>query len=194
VRKSVLDAIAQAKRETDVVIVAAHWGHEYVFYPEAAQVSGAKQLAAAGVDVLLGDHPHTLQPVDVIDTQGRKTLVIYSLGNFIASQGAFQAKSFTSTGAIFYVGLQRGADGRVRVSGYRYLPTISVDRDTRPAPIAAGTLQSVVAHVRQMMRDPDGARQVPANPAAIGNHVNVCAQSAAPAPQPAIRRATSSRS
>ena len=174
VRQSVLDAIAQAKRETDVVIVAAHWGHEYQFYPEAAQVEGAKALAAAGADVILGAQSHTLQPVDIIDTHGRKTLVIYSLANFLAAQGAFQAQSYTATATIFYVGLIRGADGHVRVSGYRYLPTIHVDGDTRPAPIAAGTLPGVQAHVHLMMRDPGGVHQVPPDPQAPGAHLEVC--------------------
>jgi hypothetical protein len=173
-RPEVLDAIAQAKRESDLVIVAAHWGYEYQFYPDAAQVEGAAKMAAAGADVILGAQPHTLQPVDIIDTNGRKTLVIYSLANFLASQGAFQAESFSATSAIFYVGVVRQADGAVRVTGYRYLPTIHVDDDTRPAPIPAEGYADVIEHVRLEMRDFVGARQLNPDPAALGGRVEVC--------------------
>jgi poly-gamma-glutamate capsule biosynthesis protein CapA/YwtB (metallophosphatase superfamily) len=174
VRQSVLDAVAAARQAADVVVVAAHWGYEYQFYPDGSQVEAARQLAAAGADVILGAQPHTLQPVDIIDTDGRKTLVIYSLANFVASQGAYQAETYSATATIFYVGLLRRADGSVAVSGYRYLPTIHVDNDTRPAPIMPGDLPDVVGHVRLMMRDPGGARQVAPDPAALKGKLDVC--------------------
>ncbi|MBC8077623.1 MAG: CapA family protein, partial [Chloroflexales bacterium] len=174
VLQGVLDAVAQARAAADVVVVAAHWGYEYQFYPDASQAEAARQLAAAGADVILGAQPHTLQPVDILDTNGRKTLVIYSLANFVASQGAFQAQSYSATATVFYVGLTRHADGTVTLSGYRYLPTIHVDNDTRPAPIAPGDLPDVVSHVRLMMRDPDGVRQLAPDAAAIKGKVEVC--------------------
>ncbi len=174
VRQSVLDAVARAAAETDLVIVAAHWGYEYQFYPHESQIDAARRLAEAGADIILGAQPHTLQPVDILDTGGRKTLVIYSLANFLASQGAYQAQSYAATATIFYVGIARGADGGVRVTGYRYLPTIHVDGDTRPAPIPPGAHEDVIRHVRAIMRDPAGARQVSAEPPAPGARVEIC--------------------
>src|SRR5204862_540156 len=56
--------------------------------------------------------------------------------------------------------------GSASVSGYRYLPTIHVDDDTRPAPIPAQGFDDVIAHVRQEMRDPAGARQIGSEPPA----------------------------
>src|SRR5215212_809877 len=167
IRQEVLDAIAQARQETDIVVVAAHWGYEYQFYPDTSQIAGAQQMAAAGADVILGAQPHTLQPVDILTNGARKTLVIYSLANFLASQGAFQAESFSATSVIFYVGFTRHADGSAGVSGYRYLPTIHIDDDTRPAPIPAQGFDDVIAHVRQEMRDPAGARQLGPEPPAL---------------------------
>jgi hypothetical protein len=174
IRQSVLDAIAQARQETDIVVVAAHWGYEYQFYPDQSQVDGARAMAAAGADVILGAQPHTLQPVDVIDTNGRKTLVIYSLANFIASQGAYQAAFFSNTSAVFYVGFIRHADGSVSLSGYRYLPMTMTPDDIRPVPIAAHGQERLINHVRQKMRDPHGLRQVAPNPPAPGARVEVC--------------------
>jgi len=174
VRQSILDAIAQADRETDLVLVAAHFGFEYQFYPHESQIDAARRMAEAGADVILGAQSHTLQPVDILDVGGRKTLVIYSLANFLASQGAFQASAYSATSVIFYVGLARGADGQVRVTGYRYLPIMHIDNDTRPAPIQPGSADDVIAHVRMMMRDPGGLRQVsPASPAS-GAIIPVC--------------------
>jgi hypothetical protein len=172
VRQEILDAVALAAAETDLVVVAAHWGFEYQFYPDASQVDAARALAAAGADVILGAQSHTLQPVDLLDVGGRKALVIYSLANFLASQGAFQAAYFSATSTIFYVGLARAADGSVRVTGYRYLPTIHVDNDTRPAPIPAGAEPGVISHVRTILRDPAGARQVP--PETPAGRIEVC--------------------
>jgi hypothetical protein len=172
VRQEILDAVALAAAETDVVIVAAHWGYEYQFYPDASQVEAARLLAEAGADVILGAQSHTLQPVDILDVNGRKALVVYSLANFLASQGAFQAAYYSATATIFYVGLARAADGSVRVTGYRYLPTIHVENDTRPAPIPAGAEPGVISHVRTIMRDPAGTRQV--SPAPPTGRVEVC--------------------
>jgi poly-gamma-glutamate synthesis protein (capsule biosynthesis protein) len=180
IRQSVLDAIAQAQREADIVIVAAHWGYEYQFYPDAIQVEGARQMAAAGADLILGAQPHTLQPVDILDTGGRKTLVIYSLANFLASQGAFQAETFSATSVIFYVGIIRRSDGSAAISGYRYLPTIHVDDDTRPAPIPPQGYEDVIGHVRMEMRDFAGARQLSPDAAALGPRVEVCPSLALP--------------
>ncbi len=172
VRQSALDAVARARREADFVVVAAHWGLEYKSYPAGWQVEGARQLAAAGADVILGAQSHTLQPVDLIDTGGRTTLVVYSLANFLASQGPLQAAHYSATSTVFYVGFVRDSSGRVRVTGYRYLPTIHVDYDTRPAPIATGKLPEVIEHVRTIMRDPAGERQVAPEPAQPG--VEIC--------------------
>jgi len=174
VRQSILDAIAQADRETDVVLVAAHFGFEYEFYPHESQIDAARRMAEAGADVILGVQAHTLQPVDILDVGGRKALVIYSLANFLASQGAFQASAYAATSVIFYVGLARSADGQVRVTGYRYLPTMHIDNDTRPAPIQPGSADDVIAHVRTIMRDPGGLRQVSPEPPAPGAIIAVC--------------------
>ena len=59
-----------------------HWGVEYQLEPNATQKEQAKYLASLGVDIIIGNHPHCLQPIEWQDD----TLVIYSLGNFISNQ------------------------------------------------------------------------------------------------------------
>lgn len=79
--------IIKAKEVADVVIVSAHWGNEYTHEPTDAQRELAEKLAMWGADVIIGTHPHVIQPVEYITNRdGRKTLVAYSLGNFISAQ------------------------------------------------------------------------------------------------------------
>jgi poly-gamma-glutamate capsule biosynthesis protein CapA/YwtB (metallophosphatase superfamily) len=81
------DEIGRAKTEADVVIMSIHWGNEYQRIPTNEQKDLANFLANEGVDIIFGSHPHVLQPMEWIDTgDGRKTFVIYSLGNFISGQ------------------------------------------------------------------------------------------------------------
>ena len=155
IRQSVKEAVAQAHRETDLVIAAIHWGDEYQFYPNAAQRQGARDLAEAGVDILLGDHPHTIEPTEILDTAGRKTLVIYSLGNFIAAQEAFQSQNYTQTALIYYVGIVKSPNSHATVTGYQYLP-VYIENDTRPTPILPGQYSAARSHVLEQMRDPTG--------------------------------------
>lgn len=87
----ILRSVALAREEgADLVIFSAHWGVEYETSPRRLlQHAIAHDLVEGGVDVLLGHHPHSLQPIEWITTRdGRRTLVAYSLGNFISNQAA----------------------------------------------------------------------------------------------------------
>ena len=74
--------IDKIKDDADVIIVAMHWGDEYTHKPNDEQKRIAKYLSSLGVNLVIGCHPHVIQPVDYVGD----TLVIYSLGNFISSQ------------------------------------------------------------------------------------------------------------
>jgi len=74
--------IERVRDKVDVVMVAMHWGAEYTHTPVQEEKTIAKYLASLGVDIVIGTHPHVIQPIDFIDN----TMVIYSLGNFISSQ------------------------------------------------------------------------------------------------------------
>jgi len=79
--------IVAAKKKADVVIVSAHWGNEYTHEPTDYQRELAEKIASWGADVIIGTHPHVIQPVEYItNPDGRQTLVAYSLGNFISAQ------------------------------------------------------------------------------------------------------------
>ncbi|MEL6346680.1 MAG: CapA family protein [Myxococcota bacterium] len=83
-------ASAEAAREAgaEIVLLSVHWGQEYKTAPHKNEVELAHALLDGGIDAIIGHHPHVLQPLEVYETQdGRRTFVIYSLGNFISGQG-----------------------------------------------------------------------------------------------------------
>jgi poly-gamma-glutamate synthesis protein (capsule biosynthesis protein) len=81
-----LEAVRAARCQADLVIVSVHWGNEYQHTPTKRQRDIAHALVTAGCDVILGHHPHVLQPAELLEVEGRKALVAYSLGNFISNQ------------------------------------------------------------------------------------------------------------
>lgn len=81
-KEQVKEDIERVKDKVDVLIVAMHWGVEYTNTPTAYEKDAAEFLASQGVNIVIGTHPHVVQPVTWIDD----TLVIYSLGNFISAQ------------------------------------------------------------------------------------------------------------
>lgn len=76
--------IEQVRDKVDVVIVAMHWGTEYSLGVSSAQAQEADYLSSLGVDLIIGAHPHVVEPMEYINDG--KTFVIYSLGNFISDQ------------------------------------------------------------------------------------------------------------
>ena len=81
--KLMLDQIAKAKElNPDLICVSMHWGEEYTATPVNSQKQIAQYLASLGVNVIIGTHPHVIEPIEYIGD----TLVIYSLGNFISAQ------------------------------------------------------------------------------------------------------------
>lgn len=79
--------IQLARQNSDVVIVSVHWGVEGSHEITQNQINLANKMANWGADVIIGTHPHVIQNADWIETEdGRKTLVAYSLGNFLNAQ------------------------------------------------------------------------------------------------------------
>ena len=76
--EKLMQTVAQAKEESDFVIVYVHWGTENQEETDWAQNKQAPELVEAGADLIIGDHPHILQRIEIIDG----VPVIYSLGNF----------------------------------------------------------------------------------------------------------------
>ena len=79
--------IQQARQISDFVVVSMHWGIEYATKNSENQTIIAQKLADWGADLIIGTHPHVLQPVEeLVAADGRKVLVAYSIGNFVSAQ------------------------------------------------------------------------------------------------------------
>jgi poly-gamma-glutamate synthesis protein (capsule biosynthesis protein) len=80
--EKIKEDIAEAKKQVDVLAVSFHWGDEYVSSPNSSQEKWGKAIIDAGADLVIGHHPHVVQPVEKYN-QG---WIAYSLGNFVFDQ------------------------------------------------------------------------------------------------------------
>jgi poly-gamma-glutamate capsule biosynthesis protein CapA/YwtB (metallophosphatase superfamily) len=121
--KRITQDITQARRLADVVILQLHYGQEYADMPNEQQKKLAHTAAEAGADIIIGHHPHVLQPMEWIETSsGRKSFVAYSIGNFIAAQDGKRHR----IGGIVQLEINkivRGASSRIELRSPSFLPT-----------------------------------------------------------------------
>ncbi len=125
--RDVIDARAAG---ADLVIVGIHWGVEYRDRPEQHMVWLGDRIVAAGADIVMGTHPHVVQPSVVRQARNeygeqRDALVIYSLGNFVSNQRVFRREG--SLIARVEV-LHCEAQNRTWISDVRFTPTWVDDR------------------------------------------------------------------
>ena len=114
--------VKEAKEISDVVIVSAHWGDENSFTPNVFQKSYAQLFADLGVDVVIGTHPHVIQPIEWVEgVEGNKTLVVYSLGNFI---GGMLTTNNAINGMIEFDFVQDHKTKEISVENVNWVPMI----------------------------------------------------------------------
>jgi poly-gamma-glutamate synthesis protein (capsule biosynthesis protein) len=83
----VIEAVKAARAQCDLLVISIHWGIEYAPAPRPEDVEVAHKMLDAGASVIVGHHPHVLQPVETYTTvDGRNTVIFYSLGNFLSNQ------------------------------------------------------------------------------------------------------------
>lgn len=110
-----------AKENADFTIVFPHWGTEYVTSADSSQKEWAQYLADNGADLIIGGHPHILQPVEEITAKdGRKVVCYYSLGNFVANMN----KPEQQLGGMAEIKIVSDASG-VHLEEAKYTVTIS---------------------------------------------------------------------
>ena len=108
----------------ELVAVCVHWGLEYQLLPSPAQRQLADFLVEQGVDMIIGGHPHVIQPMEMRRrADGSNVVVVYSLGNFISNMKTVDTRG----GAMVKVNLERDAECRAPVAsaGYRMVFTVS---------------------------------------------------------------------
>ncbi len=95
--EKMLEQVRRANEMADVVMIAMHWGDEYSTSVNAQQERLAVELSEAGADIIIGSHPHVIQPVSWVNDG--KTICFYSLGNMISAQDV-QARLVEMAGAL----------------------------------------------------------------------------------------------
>lgn len=91
INPQVIEDIKKAEEIADFTIVCPHWGTEYVHDATTQEVNFAKLMTEAGADLIIGTHPHVIQPVEWITADnGNKSLCYYSLGNFTSTQDEWE--------------------------------------------------------------------------------------------------------
>lgn len=114
-----LDALAESK--PDITIVSMHWGIENVTTPSDEQRELAQMLADCGVDVILGHHPHCLQPIEWLTGQdGNRTLCIYSLGNLLSGM----ARPINQVGGFLQFSIVSDGAGDLMIDHVSFRPTV----------------------------------------------------------------------
>lgn len=122
--------IASAKEQNvDVICVSMHWGLEYKLKPNSTQTELADFLFENGVDIILGSHPHVLEPMEkrtitLEDGTTKDGFVIYSLGNFVSGQIYANTKSTV----ILDIQITKNSDGKISIDNVKYTPVYLYDK------------------------------------------------------------------
>ena len=125
--------IAYAKdNNADVIIAFLHWGDEYSRVQAQRQEILADMLFRSGVDIILGSHPHVIQPTQTLDYDGKTKFVAYSMGNFISNQRVEtlvpyglteHVSKYTEDGIIIDIEIEKkGSTKEVSIENINYIP------------------------------------------------------------------------
>lgn len=127
--EEILGAMEQEGAEATMLYI--HWGNEYQLTNDATQKVIAQKMCDMGIDVIVGGHPHVIQPVELLTgtaDSSHKTVCIYSMGNAVSNQRREEMQNscptgHTEDGAVFTVTFEKNSVGDVYLAGVELLPT-----------------------------------------------------------------------
>lgn len=136
----------------EFIIASMHWGEEYNTYIEATQNEIAKKLNELGVDIILGGHPHVIQPYEIIcNESGHSTFVIYSQGNSLSNQSEQEIGVAESEDGIMIKFTLEKKDGNVSLKEYKIIPTWVYKEEK-----GDGTYYHKIIPVEEALANPEG--------------------------------------
>ncbi len=113
----------------DAIVFYMHWGEEYQLQPNTWQKTIAQKLCDMGVDVIVGGHPHVIQPMELLHASGsdHTTVCLYSMGNSVSNQRKEQMTGccetgHTEDGVLFYYTFTKDSDGTTTLTGVDAVP------------------------------------------------------------------------
>lgn len=116
--------VEQAKAQNvDMIVACMHWGTEYKTTANSEQKELADFLFQNGVDIIIGNHPHVLEPMEkktitLEDGTTKEVFVVYALGNFTADQ----RDEITRDSAILNLNITKNVDGKISINKVDYVP------------------------------------------------------------------------
>lgn len=110
--------IEQAEKEADITVVMPQTGIEYQLEPNVEQVELYHKMVDWGADIIFGGHPHVVQPSEILEKDGQKKLIIYSMGNFISNQrietmAGVDTAEWTERGVLMDVTIEKTDKGTI---------------------------------------------------------------------------------
>ena len=119
--QSIKKDLARARKAADFIIVCPHWGTEFLLEASTEQETWTQFFLENGVDLVIGTHPHVLEPVKQITGEdGHSMLVYYSLGNFVSwTSSVGEGVSNRMVGGMAQIELQKDSDGEVFIADYK---------------------------------------------------------------------------
>lgn len=126
-REQMKEDIETAKEMADFVVVCPHWGMEYVLEETDYQRNYADFMLDCGVDLVIGTHPHVIEPVEMMeDESGNQMLVYYSLGNYVnCTSSETEDIGQRMLGAMAEVTIKKDENGDVYISEYGAQPLVT---------------------------------------------------------------------
>ncbi|TVY07281.1 CapA family protein [Paenibacillus cremeus] len=116
--RKMLSDLKELKKHVDLAVVCVHFGVEYKHMPSLKQKRIVHSLLAAGADIILGSHPHVIQPAVYLEN---KQFVVYSMGNFIST--TLNNNPYTRNGVIVQLRVTKDEDGRITIAEPEFTPT-----------------------------------------------------------------------
>lgn len=114
----------------EAIVVYLHWGQEYILQANASQKEIAQQLCDMGVDVIIGGHPHVVEPVELLESTvdpNHRTVCLYSMGNAVSNQRLGEisrmSTAHTEDGVLFSITFSKYSDGTVYLEDVALMPT-----------------------------------------------------------------------
>ena len=119
-RDKIITDITTLRPNVDLLVLILHWGVEYSPYPTEQQRKLATEFFQKGADVILGSHPHVIQPMEIMKINGKDKFVIYSMGNSMGNQIGVERNSGVILNLRFTKILPQG---ETNLTGVTYTPT-----------------------------------------------------------------------
>jgi len=124
------DVASLRSRGVDIIIAYMHWGNEYELTENAHQRAIAQKLCDLGVDVIIGGHPHVVQPMDILTSSdgSHQMICFYSLGNYVSNQNrltlsSYDVREYTENGLMVQLTIRKYESGYTEVCKLECIPT-----------------------------------------------------------------------